>query len=76
MNAYDYPGATMGFSAPTFAGELDGSPASVTAAGRAGPFAYLDGPLTIDDFDPGLEVYGYLAEPAATLPAGSRSRRC
>ncbi|MEP6463554.1 MAG: fibronectin type III domain-containing protein, partial [Frankiaceae bacterium] len=70
VSAYNYPGASMGLQTPTFAGELDGAPASVTAAGRSGPFASLNGPLTIDNFAAGLEVYGYLAAPRTDLPAG------
>jgi len=70
VDAYVYPGATVGLNPPTFSGSLDGSTATVTADGRSGPFSYLSGALPVDDFDPAVsEVYGYLATPA-TLPTG------
>ncbi|WP_430868344.1 fibronectin type III domain-containing protein [Demequina aurantiaca] len=72
VNAYVYPGATTGQASPTFSGTLDGAAATTTEAGLAGPFTYLNGPLTIDNFDPSVaEVYGYLAQPSQTLPAGA-----
>ncbi|SDF22248.1 Fibronectin type III domain-containing protein [Blastococcus fimeti] len=71
VNAYDYPGASMGFAVPTYAGSLDGGRVALGDAALSGPFGYLDGTLAIDDFDPGLEVYGYLAQPAPALPDGS-----
>jgi hypothetical protein len=47
-----------------YAGSLDGVDATVTAAGRAGPFGYLDGPLEFEDnSDSVMESYGYLARP-------------
>ncbi|MET9375051.1 hypothetical protein ABZX98_12980 [Streptomyces sp. NPDC002992] len=47
-----------------FSGPLDGAAASVTAAGRAGPFRHLDGPLTFEDNDPAIsESYGYAGRP-------------
>ncbi|HEX2805897.1 MAG TPA: hypothetical protein VHN80_06980, partial [Kineosporiaceae bacterium] len=71
VNGYDYPGASMGMAAPTYAGPVDGAPATVTPAGLAGPFSYLKGSLALDNFDPAVdEIYGYLAGPAASLPAG------
>jgi hypothetical protein len=71
VNAYDYPGASMGFAAPTYAGSLDGGTVTVSSAGTSGPFGYLRGSLTVDDFASGLEVYGYLAQPLATQAAGA-----
>jgi len=72
VNGYDYPGAGMGTGAPTYSGVLDGATATVSAAGLSGPFTYLKSSLKIDNFDPAVtEVYGYLAAPAASLPAGS-----
>ena len=71
VDAYVYPGATLGMATPTFAGSLDGSTATVSAAGLAGPFSYLKGSLAIDNIDPSvIEVYGYLAAGATGLPAG------
>ncbi|MGW1951983.1 hypothetical protein ACWCPI_04345 [Streptomyces sp. NPDC001920] len=47
-----------------WAGSLDGREASVTAAGKAGYFGYLEGALTFEDNDPAvLESYGYVARP-------------
>ncbi|MFF7180683.1 hypothetical protein [Streptomyces sp. NPDC008121] len=49
-----------------FSGPLDGTTASVTAAGKAGPFKHLDGPLTFEDNDPTLsESHGYAGRPRA-----------
>ena len=49
-----------------FSGVLDGTTATVTAAGRGGPFRYLDGPLTFEDGDPSVsESYGYAGRPRA-----------
>lgn len=63
VDAYSYPGAPIFTVGPVFAGTLDGSAAAVTPAGLSpGPFGYLKGPLTIDNFDPlTAEVFGYLA---------------
>ncbi|MDN3295445.1 hypothetical protein QWM81_15580 [Streptomyces ficellus] len=45
-------------------GVLDGVRSAVTAAGRTGPFRYLDGPLTFEDNDPDIsESYGYAGRP-------------
>ncbi|WP_262386780.1 hypothetical protein [Streptomyces sp. TRM49041] len=47
-----------------YSGVLDGRPAAVTAAGKAGPFGYLDGPVTFEDNDPAVsESYGYAGRP-------------
>ncbi|MFZ0160756.1 MAG: fibronectin type III domain-containing protein [Kineosporiaceae bacterium] len=71
VDAYVYPGTTVGLSTPAYSGSLDGSTATVTAQGLAGPFPYLKGSLPIDDVDPATtEIYGYLAAPAPALPAG------
>src|SRR3712207_4470762 len=70
VNAYDFPGATMGLQAPTYTGPVDGGTLTVTAAGKSGPFSYLDGTLPLDDFDAGVqESYGYLAQPLSPQPA-------
>ncbi|MGW3411748.1 hypothetical protein [Streptomyces sp. NPDC000888] len=55
----DYTDQNGGWS-----GTLDGARTQVTAAGTAGPFGYLDGPLTFEDNDPSVqESYGYAAHP-------------
>ncbi|MFE7382147.1 hypothetical protein ACFU9F_17460 [Streptomyces zhihengii] len=46
------------------AGVLDGAPAALTAAGRSGPFGYLDGPVVFEDNSPLVaESYGYAGRP-------------
>ncbi|MFF9864279.1 hypothetical protein ACF1G0_02440 [Streptomyces sp. NPDC013953] len=45
-------------------GVLDGAVTAVTAAGRTGPFRYLDGPVVFEDNDPEIsESYGYAGRP-------------
>ncbi|MER7111277.1 hypothetical protein [Streptomyces sp. NPDC000229] len=45
-------------------GVLDGVRTDLTAAGKAGPFRYLDGPLTFEDNAPDIaESYGYAGRP-------------
>ncbi|MFE6284141.1 hypothetical protein [Streptomyces sp. NPDC057877] len=47
-----------------YAGTLDGREASVTAAGKAGWFGYLDGAFAFEDNAPDVsESYGYAARP-------------
>ncbi|MEU4462136.1 hypothetical protein AB0G20_00145 [Streptomyces sp. NPDC024017] len=47
-----------------WAGTLDGREASVTAAGKAGWFGYLDGAFRFEDNSPAVqESYGYAARP-------------
>jgi hypothetical protein len=65
LDGYAYPAANVGLSAPTYAGPLDGTTATVSPAGLAGPLRYLKGPVTFEDNAPGVpESYGYLAAPA------------
>ncbi|WP_084106661.1 fibronectin type III domain-containing protein [Demequina sp. NBRC 110056] len=72
VNAYVYPGTATGHAGPPAdGGTLDGAELTVTDAGLAGPFTYLNGSLTVDDFDPAVqESYGYLVGPAEDLPDG------
>ena len=64
VDSYTFPGASVGLTSG-FEGSLDGMSATVTAAGLAGPFSYLNGPLPIDNYDPNVsESYGYLGIPA------------
>jgi hypothetical protein len=70
VNGYDFPTTTMGTVFSGVSGTLDGSPATVTAAGLAGSFSYLKGPFTIEDVDPAVsETFGYLANPDPALAA-------
>ncbi|MGW2564292.1 hypothetical protein ACWCXB_34840 [Streptomyces sp. NPDC001514] len=67
VDAYTWahPGVGLDYTSDGgWSGTLDGAPAAVTAAGRSGPFGYLDGPLTFEDNAPDVsESYGYLARP-------------
>jgi hypothetical protein len=60
--AEDWAGSlNSGLTGPTYAGSLDGVTANVTAAGLAGPFRYLRGPLQFEDNSPGVsESFGSL----------------
>jgi hypothetical protein len=65
IDAYVWPDASVGLSAPTYAGPLDAITGTVTPAGAAGAFGYLRGPVPFEDIAPGLdESYGFLAQPA------------
>ena len=67
VDSFTFPGASVGLT-NGFEGSLDAIPATVTAAGLAGPFSYLNGPVPIDNYDPSVsESYGYLATPAPAL---------
>lgn len=47
-----------------YSGTLDGTQAAVTAAGKAGPFAYLGGEVAFEDNSPLIpESYGFMAKP-------------
>ncbi|MCH0555615.1 hypothetical protein [Streptomyces sp. MUM 16J] len=47
-----------------YAGPLDGRTATVTTAGRAGPFGYLKGSFSFEDNSPTVdESYGFVAQP-------------
>ena len=72
VNGYDFPTSTMGAVFSGASGTLDGSPATVTPAGLAGPFSYLKGQFTIEDVDPAVsETFGYLANPDPAIKAGA-----
>ncbi|MGC0332454.1 hypothetical protein RKD23_005444 [Streptomyces sp. SAI-170] len=67
VDAYTWahPGVGLDYTSESgWAGALDGQEASVTAAGRAGRFGYLDGAFAFEDNDPAVqESYGYAARP-------------
>ncbi|MFD3549400.1 hypothetical protein ACFWUW_28025 [Streptomyces sp. NPDC058655] len=49
-----------------YAGQLDGTRAEVTAAGRTGPFGYLGGQVAFEDNSPLVpESYGFMGRPRA-----------
>ncbi|MFD7326611.1 hypothetical protein ACFV9D_36960 [Streptomyces sp. NPDC059875] len=67
VDAYTWahPGVGLDYTSEGgLSGPLDGAAATVTAAGKAGPFRHLDGPLTFEDNDPSIsESYGYAGRP-------------
>ncbi|MET8574003.1 hypothetical protein [Streptomyces sp. NPDC005012] len=69
VDAYTYARPEAGLQYPVYggySGSLDGVTASVTAAGKAGPFGYLEGAVPFEDNSPTIgESYGYLSTPAA-----------
>ncbi|KUN01167.1 hypothetical protein AQI95_32350 [Streptomyces yokosukanensis] len=68
VDAYTYARPQAGLQVPTsggYSGSIDGVQAQVTAAGRAGPFGYLDGAVPFEDNSPSVgESYAYLSTPA------------
>ena len=70
LDAYVFPTPAVGLTTNA-AGTLDGATATVTAAGRAAPFSYLQGPVPFEDLSATIsESYGYTAQPIM-LPAGA-----
>jgi hypothetical protein len=69
VDAYTYARPEAGLQYPVhggYSGSIDGKRAEVTAAGRSGPFGYLDGPVPFEDNDPAVgESYAYLSKPVA-----------
>lgn len=70
VDTYLFPETSVGL-VNQWTGSLDGMTAQVTAAGLAGPFGYLDGPVPVDDADTSvIESFGYLPVAVSPLPAG------
>jgi hypothetical protein len=70
VDAYVYPSPAVGLNYPTYAGNLDGSPAVATTAARAGALRYLKGSVKFEDNSPVVdESYGYPVVPLADDPA-------
>ncbi|MFF7892664.1 hypothetical protein ACFZDI_12355 [Streptomyces sp. NPDC007907] len=69
VDAYTYARPEAGLQYPLYgghSGSIDGKRAEVTAAGKAGPFGYLDGAVPFEDNDPSVgESYAYLSKPLA-----------
>ncbi|MEU0965319.1 hypothetical protein ABZ357_07710 [Streptomyces sp. NPDC005917] len=69
VDAYTYARPEAGLQYPVYggySGSVDGAQADVTAAGKAGPFGYLDGTVPFEDNDPAVgESYAYLSQPVA-----------
>ncbi|MDO0929244.1 hypothetical protein QQY24_28955 [Streptomyces sp. TG1A-8] len=69
VDAYTYARPEAGLQYPVaggYSGSIDGVQAEVTAAGRTGPFGYLDGTVPFEDDSPTVgESYAYLSTPAA-----------
>jgi hypothetical protein len=71
IDAYTWANPNVGQDM-LWSGVLDGATMSVTDAGKAAGFGYLNGTVGIDDRDPGvIESYGYFGTAASTLPAGA-----
>ncbi|MBV8528814.1 MAG: hypothetical protein JOZ75_10895, partial [Candidatus Dormibacteraeota bacterium] len=69
IDAYTWAHPAVGLNyaqSPGYVGALDGMTATVTAAGQAAGWTYLNGPVP---FTPGS--YGYLATPLATQATGA-----
>ena len=69
VDAYTYARPEAGLQYPIYggySGSIDGKRAEVTAAGKSGPFGYLDGAVPFEDNDPAIgESYAYLSKPVA-----------
>ncbi len=69
VDAYTYARPEVGLNYPAnggYSGSLDGARAQVTAAGKAGPFGYLDGAVPFEDNSPTVgESYAFAAKPLA-----------
>ncbi|MFD9936826.1 hypothetical protein ACFWZ6_27255 [Streptomyces massasporeus] len=69
VDAYTYARPEAGLQYPVYggySGSIDGKQAEVTAAGKSGPFGYLDGAVPFEDNDPAIgESYAYLSKPVA-----------
>ncbi|MFE4867540.1 hypothetical protein [Streptomyces sp. NPDC056682] len=69
VDAYTYARPQVGLQTPTgggYSGSVDGIQAQVTAAGRGGPFGYLNGSVPFEDNSPSVsESYAFLSQPAA-----------
>ncbi|MFD5161593.1 hypothetical protein ACFWMJ_26525 [Streptomyces hawaiiensis] len=69
VDAYTYARPEAGLQYPIhggYSGSIDGTRAEVTAAGKSGPFGYLDGAVPFEDNDPAVgESYAYLSKPVA-----------
>ncbi|MFE9029534.1 hypothetical protein ACFYOA_25285 [Streptomyces iakyrus] len=67
VDAYTYARPEAGLQYPVhggYSGSIDGKRAEVTAAGKSGPFGYLDGAVPFEDNDPAVgESYAYLSKP-------------
>ncbi|MEV0224831.1 hypothetical protein [Streptomyces sp. NPDC050704] len=68
VDAYTYARPEAGLEYPVnggYSGSVDGVQAQVTAAGKAGPFDYLDGSVPFEDNSPDVsESYAFLSAPA------------
>ncbi|HEY1643382.1 MAG TPA: hypothetical protein VGG35_22045 [Streptosporangiaceae bacterium] len=68
VDAYLYPTGNVGTNAPSYAGPLDGSAATVTTAAKAAGFGYLKGTYNFQGTAGGATSYGYLATPLPNTP--------
>jgi hypothetical protein len=63
VDAYLYPTGNVGTNPPSYAGPLDGTAATVTAAAKTAGFGYLKGSYNFQGTAGGATSYGYLATP-------------
>ncbi|MCX4745460.1 hypothetical protein OG455_07980 [Kitasatospora sp. NBC_01287] len=72
-NTYPQPAAGLNWPQnPGYIGALDGFTANTTAAGAAGAFDYLKGPVPFEDNNPNVtEAYGFLSTALAAPAAGA-----
>ncbi|MCW2506571.1 MAG: hypothetical protein JWO79_4855 [Actinomycetia bacterium] len=69
VDAFTYASPAVGLTYPGYLGPLDGKTAAVTAAGKSGPFRYLDGPVPFEDNSTSVdESYAFLAAPMPDDP--------
>ncbi len=68
VDGFNYPNPTVGLDVPAVVGDINGTTATVTAAGKNSGFGYLNGPVPFS-----IGSYSFLAAPlpAASLPAGA-----
>lgn len=68
VDAYLYPTGNVGTNPPSYAGSLDGSAATVTAAAKTAGFGYLKGTYNFQGTAGGATSYGYLTTPLPNTP--------
>jgi hypothetical protein len=70
VDSFVYPTPAVGLNYPSFAGQLDGATATLSASALGDAFRYLTGPVSFEDNDPAVaESYGYLTTALPDDPA-------
>jgi hypothetical protein len=65
VDASVFPSGHLGLRAPAYAGGLDGTGVTVTAAAKVDGFGYLNGSFSFEGTPGGELSYGYIARPAS-----------